>query len=88
MKKRTVELAEQLLKSVPQDEMRDLIRMLSYYNSTFPEADRYRYFVTGSVSPKDPALEREVQQERSSKTAGSQNVYFVSTTGVCKCCGR
>jgi hypothetical protein len=86
MIRRTVDQAEQLLRQVPQDEMSDLIRLLQYYNSNFAEGDRARAVVYGSTSPKDPSLEREVEQIRSTK--GSQNTYLAGTTSVCKWCGK
>jgi hypothetical protein len=86
MKARTVMLADQLLDSIPQDELNDLIRILHYYNTTFREEDRVKAVRHGSAKPKDDALEREVKSLQ--KTAGSQNVYVTTNQTVCRCCGR
>ena len=87
MKPRTIALAKQLLASVPQSEMRDLIRVLEYYNSHFSESDRVRAMEHGSTEPTNPTLEKEIT-ESIQKSAGSQNVYLSSSQDVCRCCGK
>lgn len=88
MKSRTIKLAEQLLSSVPKDEVTDLIRLLEYYNR-FPEELRVKAMKNGSVEPKDKFLETQVIEEmvNFSKSA-SANSYVTTNQGVCRCCGR
>lgn len=84
---RVIALARQLLGSIPQSEMTDLVRILGYYNSRFNEEDRVRAMDFGSTNPSDPTFESTIV-ENVQKSAGSQNVYMTTTTSVCRCCGK
>src|SRR5205823_13437775 len=84
---RVIALAKQLLATVPQAEVTDLIRLLNYYNSNFKEEDRVRAMAMGGTRPSDPDLERVIV-ENMQKSAGSQNVYMSSSQDVCRCCGK
>lgn len=88
MESRTIRLAEQLLQSVPKDEMDQLVTLLEYYNR-FPANDRARAMRVGSNQPRDSFLEEEVITEitGSQKTAG-QLSYVTTNSGVCRCCGN
>ena len=87
MKKKLVALAKQLLRSVPQDEMTDLIRILNYYNSRFAEHHRVQSMENGSQHPADEQFEQDVM-ESLQKSLGSQGSYITSGQGVCRCCGK
>jgi hypothetical protein len=87
MKKKLVALAKQLLRSVPQDEMTDLIRILNYYNSRFAEHQRVQAMENGSQHPADEQFEQDVM-ESLQKSLGSQGSYITSGQGVCRCCGK
>jgi hypothetical protein len=87
MKTRTILLAQQLLGSVPKDEIEDLVQLLQYYNR-FDEADRVRAMQNGSTHPVNGEIETKVIREVREKSAGSQNVYMSSNQTVCRCCGR
>jgi hypothetical protein len=87
MKPRVIALARQLLGSVSQDEIADLIRLLNYYNTEFRESDRVPAMESGSTQPADPALETSVT-EGLAKSSGRQNVYMTSARHVCRCCGK
>ena len=88
MKLKTIKLAEQLLQSVPKNEVDELITLLQYYNR-FSENDRARAMQVGSNNPADRFLEQEVITELtgSQKTAGQLN-YVSTNQGVCRCCGQ
>ena len=86
MNARTVALAEQLLESVPQQDVADLIVILKYYNTGFREDQRALALRSGSEKPADPALETQVKSLQ--KTAGSQNTYVTTNSNVCRCCGK
>jgi hypothetical protein len=86
MNKRTIELAKQLLTSVPKAEMDDLIHLLSYYNRA-PEGDRVKAMANGFERANEPDFERETRALME-KAAGSQDVYMTTSTPVCRCCGR
>ncbi len=91
MNSRTIRLAEQLLEDVPNDEMSDLIRLLSYYNR-FDGTDRALAMRTGSRNPADKFLEQEVSTEitRMTKSASArlQASYVTTNQNVCRCCGQ
>jgi hypothetical protein len=82
MKNRTIKLAEQLLSSVPKDEVADLIGLLEYYNR-FPEEQRVKAMKNGSVEPKDKFLETQVIEEmvNFSKELYKNNLY--KTCSIC-----
>jgi hypothetical protein len=84
---RVIALAKQLLETIPQDEVRDLIGLLEYYNDGFKEDDRVRAMQNGSQRPKNQSLESEIVHNYE-KSLGSQNVYLTSSQNVCRCCGR
>lgn len=87
MRLRVIQLARQLMSSVPQTEMSDLIKVLTYYNSKFSEANRVPAMERGSRDPDDPLLEKEIR-EWLEKSAGSQAAYVMTTQTVCQCCGK
>lgn len=89
MKSRTIQLAQQLLGTVPKDETADLIRLLQYYNR-FEESDRVRAMTNGSTNPVDKFLEEEVIKDSAVmlKAAGSQRSYVTTNQSVCRCCGK
>lgn len=86
MEKRTVELAKQLLSSVPKREMEDLIQLLRYYNRA-DEGQRINAMKYGFTEPTEPSLEKETRV-LIEKAAASQDVYVMSNTPVCRCCGK
>jgi hypothetical protein len=88
MNRRAIFLAEQLLESVPKDEINDLVVLLQYYNR-FNEGDRPIAMRNGSNLPANPQLEEEVKGEmaRFLKSA-SQYTYVTSGQSVCRCCGK
>ena len=91
MKSKTVHLAEQLLSGLPRSDITDLMKMLAYFNGYFAEKDRAEAMRVGSVTPPDPALEREVKQllsESLTLSRGSQDVYMMTTAKVCRLCGK
>jgi hypothetical protein len=90
MKSRTIQLAKQLLGSVPKDETEDLIRLLQYYNR-FAEEDRVKAMTNGSKTPQDKFLEDEVISESKMNTkmaTATQRSYVTTNQNVCRCCGR
>jgi hypothetical protein len=88
MKRRVVELAEQLLRTVPKDEVADLIRLSNHYNTTYVEADRARAMRAAHPRSPNPDLEEEAVAAFSTKTASSQSLYMIGVSTVCRCCGK
>lgn len=87
MKTRIAVLAKQLLGSVPQGEMKELIAVLNYFNSNFNDEDRVLAMEQGSDRPPNAVIEKEIR-ESLEKSAGSQSSYITSGQGVCRCCGK
>lgn len=91
MKRKTVNLAEQLLSDLPASDIIELMKLLEYYNGNFAEVDRVRAMRNGSNAPEDPYLEHEVSRlltEASLSLSRSQDVYMMTTTKVCRLCGK
>lgn len=86
MKQKTINLAHQLLADLPKADVNELVALLTYYNRIV-EVDRARGMKVGTAGPADPALEKEVKAVLE-KSAGSQDVYMMTTQNVCKCCGK
>jgi hypothetical protein len=87
MKKRTVDLAKQLLATIPRAEIDDLVHLLKYFNRTSDENLRVNAMQNGFLKPDEPALEQETRVLLE-KAASSQDVYMMTTSNVCKCCGK
>jgi hypothetical protein len=86
MTKRVVELAEHLLRTYSAAEVDELVRILTYFNGRFNEADRAKALRYGSVTPTNPTLEEEVRSEFTK--AANQSMYLSTTSTVCRYCGK
>ena len=87
-------IAVNLLKNVSENDLDELIKVLSYFNQRCKEKHRSLCLQNGCEQPEPEEKElRRVEKRieelvKSLIKESSQNFYMQTSTPTCKCCGR
>lgn len=76
-----------LLDTLSESEIEELIEVLRYYNNTCATDSRAKCLLLG-CSKRDGSQPSESERQLMEKTAGSTNVYMSGSSSVCPCCKR